>query len=401
MRQADPEELIGPCAGFTVLDFSSMISGPFAGQILGDLGADVIKIETMMGDVSRWMGPPERAGLNGFFSQLNRNKRAISLDLKTPEGQAVAKTLAEKADVVVENFRPGVAERLGIGYGALSENNPGLVYVSISGFGPDGPYADQPVYDLVIQGMSGVMPMQGGEGEPQMTRHAIVDKCTSITAASSALAALLARERNQGQGQHVHVPMINAYAQLALPDILPMETFQPRNEDERGVMPDMFRTWKCADGFLVGMPIEDKQYQNLCRVLGRGDLAEDERFKSVGIRMSNNHQMNALLDEEFIKWQWRELLQALRENDVPFAPVYDLEEFMADPQVQHNGTVFDAQHPEAGTMRYISHPGIYERTPATLRRHPPRYGEHTGEVLRGLDYSDEDIADLKARGIVG
>ena len=117
--------------------------------------------------------------------------------------------------------------------------------------------------------------------------------------------------------------------------------------------------------------------------------------------MSNNHQMNALLDEEFIKWQWRELLQALRENDVPFAPVYDLEEFMADPQVQHNGTVFDAQHPEAGTMRYISHPGIYERTPATLRRHPPRYGEHTGEVLRGLDYSDEDIADLKARGIVG
>ncbi|MFT5482466.1 MAG: crotonobetainyl-CoA:carnitine CoA-transferase CaiB-like acyl-CoA transferase [Halieaceae bacterium] len=399
MDIASPEEQIGPCAGFRVLDFSTMVSGPLAGQNLGDLGADVIKIETLFGDTARWVGPPERAGLNGFFTQFNRNKRAISIDLKSAAGKEIAQTLARDADVVIENFRPGVADRLGIGYQRLSRDNPGLVYVSISGFGPDGPYAGQPVYDLVIQGMSGMMPVQGGDGPPQMNRSVIADKNAAITAASCALAALLARERNDGRGQHVQVPMINAYAQLALPDVLATESFEPK-PDFAGEVPDMYRTWQCADGHLVGMPIEDRQYRNLCLCLGREDLAEDERFKTIGARMPNNRLMNELLDEEFIKWPWRDLLEALHEHDVPFAPIYDVDDFIADPQVQHNRTVFLAEDPQGGTTRYIRHPGIYPQTPATLRRHPPRYGEHTEELLLEAGFDHAQIAAWRAEQVI-
>jgi crotonobetainyl-CoA:carnitine CoA-transferase CaiB-like acyl-CoA transferase len=399
VKIASPDEQIGPCAGFRVLDFSSMVSGPLAGQCLGDLGAEVIKIETLMGDTARWTGPPERAGINGFFTQLNRNKRAMSLDLKHTEGQAIAQRLAREADVVLENFRPGVTERLGIGYEQLSKDNPGLVYVSVNGFGPTGPYSDQPVYDLVIQGMSGAMPVQGEGGEPQMIRSVIADKNAAMTAASCAVTALLARERNGGEGQHVHVPMLNSFAMLTLPDLMPKESFRPVPDFE-GVVPDMFRTWKCADGYLVGMPIEDKQYRNLCLALGREDLAEDERFKTIGARLPNNYLMNELLDEEFIKWPWRELLAKLREFDVPFAPIYDLDDFMADPQVQHNRTIFDAEDPQGGTTRYVAHPGIFEKTPTSLRRHPPRYGEHTDEILAEAGYDEEQIAAWREAQVI-
>ena len=371
-----------------------MVSGPLAGQNLGDLGADVIKVETLMGDIARWTGPPERDGINGFFSQFNRNKRAISVDLKSEHGQAIIRKLALEADVIMVNYRPGVMDRLGLGYEDLSRHNPGLVYVSVSGFGPDGPYSDQPVYDLVTQGMSGTMPAQGEDGPPKMIRSVIADKTSAITAASAALAALLARERNGGEGQHVHVPMINAYAQLTLPDMMSTEAFQPKPEFE-STIPDIFHVWTCADGHLVGMPIEDKQFQGLCEALDRPDLASDERFSGIGGRMQNTAAMIEQIDGELAKWNWRDALQVLRQHDVPFAPVYDLDDFMADPQVQHNRTVFEAEDPRSGTTRYIRHPGVYEKTPATLRRHPPRYGEHTDQILAEAGFSAEEIAQWR------
>ncbi|MEM9255140.1 MAG: CoA transferase [Pseudomonadota bacterium] len=399
MEQTTPDTAPGPCVGFRVLEFGTMVSGPLAGQNLGDLGADVVKVETLMGDTARWTGQPEREGLNGFFSQFNRNKRAISVDLKTPQGLAVVRKLAVGTDVVLCNFRPGVADRLGFGYESLRQENPGLIYVSVTGFGPDGPYAERPAYDLVTQGMSGTMYLQGDDGPPQMLRSVMADKCTAITAASAALAALLARERNGGNGQHVHVPMMNAFAQLTLPDVLTHETFRPK-ETRATRIPNIFHVWSCADGYLVGMPIEDKQYANLCKALGREDLAQDERFSSIGQRMLNTTDMIELIDAELSKWSWREALAALQEYDVPFAPVYDVQDFMDDPQVQHNGTVFDAEDPRAGLIRYVRHPSIYEDTPATLRRHPPRYGEHTEEILREAGYSATEIDQLKQSAVV-
>ncbi len=395
MDEAKPNESNGPCAGFRVLEFGTMVSGPLAGQYLGDLGADVIKVESLVGDTARWTGPPERDGINGFFSQFNRNKRAISVDMKTAQGIEIVRKLALSVDVIICNYRPGVAERLGFGYDSLSKENPGLIFVSVTGFGPDGPYSEQPVYDLVVQGMSGTMPAQGKPGPPQMIRSVIADKNAAINAASAALAALLARERNGGQGQHVHVPMINAYAQLTLPDLMAMETFRPKQKVDP-ILPNIFHVWSCVDGYLVGMPIEDKQYTNLCKALGREDLAKDERFRSLRARLSNTDTMIELIDAEFSKWPWREALAKLHENDVPFAPVYNLDDFMEDPQVKHNRTVFDAEDPRGGTTRFISHPAVYENTPATLRRHPPRYGEHTEEILAEVGYTGEEIAALRS-----
>jgi len=399
MEKVHPDEAKGPCAGFRVLEFGTMVSGPLAGQSLGDLGADVIKVETLMGDTARWTGPPERDGINGFFSQFNRNKRAISVDMKTEQGISIVRNLALSADVIICNYRPGVADRLGFGYESLREENPGLIFVSVSGFGPDGPYADQPVYDLVVQGMSGTMPAQGASGPPQMIQSVIADKTTAITAASAALAALLARERNSGEGQHVQVPMLDAYAQLTLPDMMTLKAFGPE-ENANAPIPNIFNVWSCKDGYLVGMPIEDKQYANLCTALGREDLATDERFQNLGQRLANTDAMIEVIDAEFSKWSWREALEALHDNDVPFAPVYDLDDFLEDPQVKHNGTIFSAEDPRGGSTYFVRHPGVYEKTPASLRRHPPRYGEHTEEILHEAGYDGEQIAALRSDQVV-
>jgi crotonobetainyl-CoA:carnitine CoA-transferase CaiB-like acyl-CoA transferase len=247
--------------------------------------------------------------------------------------------------------------------------------------------------------MSGAAPTQGTEGHPRLIQSVIADKNAAITAASAALAALLARERNGGEGQLVHVPMMNAYAQLILPDMMSQEAFRPKPEGEP-IIPNIFHVWTCKDGHLVGMPIEDKQYTNLCAALGLADLAEDVRFKTIGARLANTDEMIELIDAEFSKWNWREALDTLHQHDVPFAPVYDLADFMEDPQVKHNRIVFDAEDPKGGTMRYVRHPGVYEKTPATLRRHPPRYGEHTDEILAEAGLSPQEITELRSAQIV-
>ncbi len=399
MEEVAPENAPGPCAGFKVLEFGTMVSAPLASQSLGDLGADVIKVETLVGDTARWTGKPERAGINGFFSQFNRNKRAIGVDMKTAAGIDIVRRLAREADVIICNYRPGVAERLGFGYDTLSADNPGLVYVAITGFGTDGPYAAKPAYDFVIQGMSGTMMLQGRGGPPQMIQSVIADKCAAVTAASAALGALLARERNGGKGQYVQVPMINAYAQVALPDMLTHETFRPKQTSAMKIA-DIFHVWECADGYIVGMPIEDKQYAGLCRALGREEFITDERFTTIAARMLNTADLCEWIQAELIQRNCREALEAINGQDVPFAPVYELEDFMADAQVQHNRTIFDAEDPKGGTTRYVRHPSLFADTPATLRRHPPRPGEHTDDILAEAGFTGEDIASLRAGKVV-
>ncbi len=392
----------GPMAGIRVIDFSTVVSGPLCSQILGDLGADVIKVEAPRGDSSRMMGFPFRGGLSTLFTQFNRNKRALSINLKLPAGIEVARRLARSADVVLENYRPGVADRLGIGYDALSAENAGLVYVAISGFGPTGPYADLPAYDTVIQGLSGFMQVQGDEHDPKLVRGIAADKTTGITAAYATLAALLGRERNGGQGQRVEIPMLDAYAAFALPDVLGPEVFLPVEEVPPG-MPtaaDIHRTWKTADGHVVMMIIEDDQFRGICRAVGRDDLIDDPRCANLMTRLAHAKDLFAILGTEIEKWPTAELLERARRFGAPVAPANGIQEFLSDPQVKVNRTIFEVEDERAGRMRQLRNPVRFAETPANLRRLPPRLGQHTDEVLGEAGYSDDEIRALRGADAV-
>jgi len=394
----------GPLKGIRVIDITSMITGPLCSQQLGDLGADVIKIEPTHGEVARWMAPPQAAGLTGFYAQANRNKRSLALDLKNPEGIAIIKKLVADADILVENFRGGVPDRLGIGYDDLRALNDRLIYVSITGFGPSGPYADQPAYDPIAQGLVGMMHIQGMPfgGKPQLIQSAIVDKTTGTTAAGVAMAALYARDRpgGTGRGQRVDVPMIDAWAANSLPDMLCVDTFMPND------MPDpaplaVLRTFETADGYVVGMALQDNHFQGLCQALECTELLERPGMRNVGERINDFTPWLDAIGQVMQNFSTEELLSRLDAAGVPFGPVKTVREFAEDPQAQHNRTVFDAEHPEAGTMRYVRYPGHLSETPACLYRHPPRLGEHSTEILQEAGYSAEDIARLQQDSVIG
>jgi crotonobetainyl-CoA:carnitine CoA-transferase CaiB-like acyl-CoA transferase len=393
----------GPLKGIRVIDITSMITGPMCSQQLGDLGADVIKIEPVHGEVARWMAPPQKAGLTGFYSQLNRNKRSLALDLKNSEGIEIVKKLAADADILVENFRGGVPDRLGIGYEDLKPLNERLIYVSITGFGPTGPYSDQPAYDPIAQGLVGMMHIQGKPfgGKPQLIQSAIVDKTTATTAAGVAMAALYARDgiNGTGKGQRVDVPMIDAYAANSLPDTLVVDTFMPND------MPDaeplaVLRTYETTDGYVVGMALQDNHFKGLCEALECTELLEREGMRNVGERITDFAPWLDAIEAEIKKWPTDELLKRFKANGVPFGKVKTIREFAEDPQAKHNRTIFDAEHPEAGTMRYVRYPGHLSETPACLHRHPPLLGEHSGEILREAGYSDTDIEQLCKDGVI-
>jgi crotonobetainyl-CoA:carnitine CoA-transferase CaiB-like acyl-CoA transferase len=393
----------GPLKGIRVIDITSMITGPMCSQQLGDLGADVIKIEPVHGEVARWMAPPQKAGLTGFYSQLNRNKRSLALDLKNPEGIEIVKKLAASADILVENFRGGVPDRLGIGYEDLKPLNERLIYVSITGFGPTGPYSDQPAYDPIAQGLVGMMHIQGKPfgGKPQLIQSAIVDKTTATTAAGVTMAALYARDglNGTGKGQRVDVPMIDAYAANSLPDTLVVDTFMPND------MPDaeplaVLRTYETTDGYVVGMALQDNHFKGLCEALECTELMEREGMRNVGERISDFGPWLDAIEAEIKKWPTDELLARFKANGVPFGKVKTIREFAEDPQAKHNRTIFDAEHPEAGTMRYVRYPGHLSETPASLHRHPPLLGEHSSEILREAGYSEADIEQLCKEGVI-
>jgi crotonobetainyl-CoA:carnitine CoA-transferase CaiB-like acyl-CoA transferase len=394
----------GPLKGIRVIDITAMITGPLCAQQLGDLGADVIKIEPTHGEVARWMAPPQEAGLTGFYSQSNRNKRSLALDLKNPQGIAIIKKLVQGADILVENFRGGVPDRLGIGYEDLQPLNEKLIYVSITGFGPSGPYSSLPAYDPIAQGLVGMMPIQGMPfgGKPQLIQSAIVDKTTATTAAGAAMAALYARDRpgGTGKGQRVDVPMIDAWAANSLPDMLAVDTFMPND------MPDpeplaVLRAFETTDGYVVGMALQDNHFRGLCTALDCSELLDRPGMRNVGERINDFAPWLDAIAEVMKNFSTQDLLSRLDAAGVPFGPVKTVREFAEDPQAQHNRTIFDAEHTEAGTMRYVRYPGHLSETPACLHRHPPRLGEHSNEILREAGYSEGEIEQLVQDKVVG
>jgi crotonobetainyl-CoA:carnitine CoA-transferase CaiB-like acyl-CoA transferase len=388
----------GPLSGIRVLDLSTVVSGPLCGQILGDLGAEVTKLEPPGGDSARVMGLPIRDGMSPLFHHCNRNKRSAAVDLKSEAGRAVARRLALASDVLIENFRPGVADRLGLGYDALAGGNPRLVYVAINGFGPDGPRRDEPAYDTVIQGLTGFMPEQGGAEQPRLIQSIAADKVTALTAAYATMAALLARERGAAAGQRVDVPMLDAFAAFLMPDVMGARTCP-----DADAMPNLaiHRTWSTADGYVVMMIVEDRQFFGLCRALDREDLLSDPRCANLLQRILHAEELFAILDGELARWTTAEFLERARRFGAPAAPVNDVEGFLEDPQVTHNGTVFELEpDPVRGRMRHVRAPARFEHTPAALRRVAPRKGEHTREVLREAGYADAEIAALLEAGAV-
>jgi crotonobetainyl-CoA:carnitine CoA-transferase CaiB-like acyl-CoA transferase len=323
------------------------------------------------------------------------------LDLRKPRGREALLRLVERADVFVQNFRPGAVERLGIAEPDLRRVRPDLIYVSISGYGDSGPYRNRRVYDPILQGLTGHVAIQKNPDVPipDLIRHVVVDKASAYTAAQAITAALFARERGAG-GQHVRLAMIDASLAFFWPDGMMAHTMLGEDVAPGPTLYEIYRLTETADGHLIYFAASQSELHGVFRALGRSDLVEDPRF-TLAERGKNLEALGAILYEEFRKWPTREILERLIADDVPAGPVNALEDVFEDPQVRHNGTIVELEHPVVGRMRQAGPAARFDRTPAGAGGPPPLHGEHTDLVLAELGYDEAERAALRAEGVLG
>jgi crotonobetainyl-CoA:carnitine CoA-transferase CaiB-like acyl-CoA transferase len=375
-----------PLAGIRVVDLTSYIAGSYAGMMLADLGAGVVKVESLDGDAFR--------ELPGFFG-WNRGKRSIALDLKTGPGREIVVRLARDADVVMENMRPGVAERLGVGEAHLRAVNARLVYCAVTGFGSTGPYVDRPGFDPVLQAMSGAMILQGAGGPPQYLRIAVNDYYAAALATQAILAALFVRERT-GRGQRVETSLLHASLALQSGNVVQFPGKPSVSRDN-----PTYRLYEAGDGQWFFLACGNQGFWvKLCAALGLEDLAHDPRFASWLRRVDNRETLLPILETTFRRRARAEWLVVLAAHDIPAAPVQALEDFLADPAVLHHRLVREYAHPEVGALRLMGAPTVFTATPTADPGPPPMLGEHTDTVLAEAGYDAAAIADLHRRGIV-
>ncbi|MBX3575456.1 MAG: CoA transferase [Mesorhizobium sp.] len=405
---------VGPLAHITVLDLSRSLAGPWACQIFADFGADVIKVERPgLGDEARIWGPPflmdkdgESTGDSVYFLTSNRGKRSITIDIGKPEGQQIIRDLARKADVLVENFKVGDMERFGLSYAKLSEDNPALIYCSITGFGQSGPRSRQAAYDFAIQAMSGMMSITGEVdgrpgGGPQKVGVPIVDIVTGLYAAIGALTALVQRGQT-GKGDFVDVSLLDcAIAGISSQVMSHLLTGKiPTRLGNRHPTIQPQDRIACSDGDIVIAVGNDTQFVKFCAVVGRSELPHDNRFAKNADRAMNADVLLPIIGEELAKWTKQDLADALDAAGVPCSPINSIAEVLADRQVRHRGVVSVVPHSKTGKVAQVSPPMRFGSLPEMSLRQHPALGEHTRELLTEIGRTVDDIAELQARAIV-
>ncbi|SDK53475.1 CaiB/BaiF CoA transferase family protein [Natronorubrum texcoconense] len=391
-----------PLAGITVIDATQALVGPFTGQTLGDLGADVIKVERPgHGDLTRTYSPQYGEELSAYFVSTNRNKRSISLDLTTAEGQAILHDLVAGADVFVQNFSPGKAKAFGAEYETLSSVTDDLVYCDISGYGEDSPYADRKSFDIILQGESGMMSVTGTEAQPARIGVSICDLAGAMTAIYSILTALYHRERT-GEGQYIDVSLLDASFQF-LGYHVSNYFATGENPGRMGtrhpsLMP--YQAFETADSHIVVGVVSEHIWPKLCRAIGREEWIDDERYATFSDRVENRGELDPVLDDIFSARPTDEWMTILQNENVPCTPVRDVETLVDDPHIETRGMIAEMEHPELGTFKSPANPVNFSSLETDADGPPPRLGEHTDEVLAELGFDESERDRLRSDGIV-
>lgn len=394
-----------PLEGVRVLDLSRVLAGPFCSMILADLGAEVVKVEMPgSGDDTRSWGPPFIKGESAYFLCVNRNKKSITLNLKKEKGKEILYELAKKCDVLLENFSPGVTERLGVDYEKICKVNPHLIYCSISGFGQTGPYRDRPAYDIIIQGMGGLMGITGEMDRPPVRIGvAVTDLGAGMYAAIAILSALIARGKT-GEGQYVDVSLLDG--------TISWMTYMATNYFTTGKVPERtgsahpnivpYQCFEASDGKYLTLAVgNDRIWKSFCKALGLENLAEDPKFSENPKRVENREELIAELVKIFLTKTRDEWLEILSKNNVPSGPVYAMDEIFLDPQVLHRDMLVEIEHEKIGKLKQIGNPIKFSKTAGRIRVPPPLLGQHNREILQNLlKYSEDEINQLKKEGVI-
>ncbi|MEM9798364.1 MAG: CoA transferase [Pseudomonadota bacterium] len=394
--------MAGPLQGVKVVDLTSMLSGPWATTILADQGADVIKVEPPgKGDHVRSLGN-QRGGMSSMFLNINRNKRSITVNLKDPAGVAIVHDLCRDADVVIQNFRPGVVERLGVGYDDIKAVRPDVIYMSLSGFGETGPWKDKPVYDPVIQAVSGLTTIQAGSDQerPRLVRTVLPDKFSAMAAAQAMTAALLHHART-GEGQHVRMSMLDAVLSFLWASDFGAQTYPDLEVGNASAASFIDLIYEASDGYLTVSTMSDKEWRAFCAAMDRDDLATDGRFATPSLRDQNVDARLRVIQECLAPRTVAANLELLEAHGVPCAPALTRDQVVTHPQVVNNETWFEYDHPAAGRLRQARNAARFAVSQAEHRRGAPELGAHTTEILQEAGRDETEISRLFAAGTVG